>query len=307
LFRLNLLAAGSAGDDLRVIHILLPESDDEPSVWEVSSAALGAINGSGGLGNKLCVIVPKTYPKEGLAGTLESLLTEDQGRYADDSFLVVGGQNETLPENAPESILFLSPGDIPGRKTIAELTDESLADLFSLRLDTSSEPTVWGLPGPVPPSALQSEVTVSSQPDKETLTKLLTQASTAGGRLALSASHSSLLRETGKAGKVLILATTAEELQALGQDQEGRAVVLSSPFESVSPGAVRLQPQQPLSPSEARLFDALILSATQPTQAVHGLTLRRNSKGELEKKSPTNYRWNNGSWLPSFEGEGNNR
>ena len=78
-------------------------------------------------------------------------------------------------------------------------------------------------------------------------------------------------------------------------------------FESVSPGAVRLQPQKPLTPPEARLFDALILSATEPSQAFHGLTIRRNSKGELEKKTPTTYRWDNGSWLPSFEGEGNNR
>ena len=307
LFRLNLLAAGSAGDDLRVIHLLLPESQDDPSVWEVSSAALGAINGSGGLSHKLYVIVPKTYPKDGLAGTLQALLKEDQGRYADDSFLVIGGQNEPLPEDAPESILFLSSSDIPGRKTVAELTDESLADLFSLRLDTSTEPTVWGLPGPVPPSAIQSEVSVSAEPDKETLSKMLAQASSAGGRVALPASGSSLLRETGKAGKVLILATGADELQALGQEQEGRAVVLSSPFESVSPGAVRLQPQKPLTPPEARLFDALILSATEPSQAFHGLTIRRNSKGELEKKTPTTYRWDNGSWLPSFEGEGNNR
>ena len=136
---------------------------------------------------------------------------------------------------------------------------------------------------------------------------MLSQASSAGGQLALSAAQSSLLREISKEGKVLILATTAEELQPLGQGQTGRAAVLSSPFESVSPGAVRLQPQRPLTPSEARLFDALILSAAEPSQAFHGLTIRRNSKGELEKKTPTIYRWDNGSWLPSFEEEGTNR
>ncbi|MCA9775079.1 MAG: hypothetical protein KC800_00115, partial [Candidatus Eremiobacteraeota bacterium] len=307
LFRLNLLAAGSAGDDLRVIHLLLPESQDDPSVWEVSSAALGAINGSGGLNNNLYVIVPKTYPKDGLARTLQSLMSEKEGRNARDSFLVVGGENEQLPEAAPEHILFLSGNDTPGRTTIAQLNDESLADLFSLQLDTGSQPTVWGLPGPAPASAIQSQTPVQTLPDKEKLAEMLAQASAAGGRVALLASDAAVLQDSSGKGKVLILATGSDELKSLGQGLEGQAIVLSSPFETASPGAVRLQPQKPLKPSEARLFDALLLSAIKPDQAFHGLTIKRDSKGEFEKKTPVNYRWEQGSWLPSFEEEGNNR
>ncbi|MFA7479946.1 MAG: protein kinase [Vulcanimicrobiota bacterium] len=307
LFRLNLLAAGTTGEQPMVIHLLIPEGQDEAWVWEVSSAVLGAINGVGGVQGRLCLIVPKSYSKNELPRTLQNLIKEDQERQTPDSFLVLGGQDEPWPEGAPSNVLFLSSTDLPGRRTVKTFTNDHLIELFSGGLDSGSAPTVWGIPGPVPASAMESQTPVSSPPDKQALTNMLAQASSANGQLALLAEDGRALSELGAPGEVLLFATDAQELAPLGEAMEGTATVLSSPFEEVAPGSLRLAPQAPLSPAEARLFDALLLSATPGQQAFHGLTIRRNSNGEVSEKLPIKYRWEKGTWLPLLGKEGSNR
>lgn len=295
LFRLNLLAAGSAEGNLRVVHLLLPERLETPELWQVSSAALSAINGGGGLGNKLYVVVPKTYQENSLAATVDTLAREGKN----DTFLILGGENEPWPESAPADAVFFSPTELAGRQTVQSLSSSPYQQLFGISLDASSEPTVWGIPGEAPEAAIPGQTPATSLPDKTALTELLNQANNSSGRLALLANDAAQLGELDTRGQVLILATSADELPPLGPNQQGSAQVLTSPFEAVAPGAVRLQPQTELNPEQARLFDAVVLSATPKDKAFHGLTITRTPQGEFQAKTPTTYKWNQGVWLPS--------
>ena len=306
LFRLNLLAAGSAEGNLTVIHLLIPEEQESLKMWQVSSAALGAINGSGGLDNNLFAIVPTTYPKDRLSVTLEKLAQEkDEG--TTERFLIIGGETEAWPEDSPPEALFLSGTNLPGRPTVEQLSQDPYSKLFDLELDSSSAPTVWAIPGTVPEAAVDSQTVVSGTPDKESLGQMLEQAESASGRLALLASSAGPLSELDAKGDVLLLATSSDELVPLGPNQSGTAKVLNSPFEDVAPGAVRLQPQTALTPNQARLFDALILSATPKDRAFHGLTMKRTAQGESVEKIPTTYTWEQNSWLPTTKEKGQNQ
>jgi serine/threonine protein kinase len=305
LFRLNLLAAGSADGNLTVVHLLLPEGQEDPKTWQVSSAALSAINGGGGLGSNLFVIVPKTYPSNGLATTLEDLSKEKE-KGAAESFLIIGGEDEPWPDTAPADALFLSSKELPGRLTVQQLATDSYEELFAIDLDTNSPPTVWAIPGAVPTTAIESQTAVSKLPDKNAIAEMVEQANNLSGRLALLARDAQQLDEIDAQGEVLLLAISADELVPLGPNQTGTARVLSSPFEDVAPRSVRLQlqPRANLTPDQARLFDALILSATPKNRTFHGLTIRRTPQGESLEKTPTVYRWDQGAWLPSTDEKG---
>lgn len=305
LFRLNMLAAGSHdGRPLKMVHILVPEGADESHIWQTATQVVEAANARGGVNRELLVIVPKTFKSGGLELALTRLIKTEQTDVAA-GFLVLGGENETFTEPAPQNLIFLSPSGEFDSSHIQNL-ESSQTDferLFDLNLDSSSPPTVWGLPGPVPTQGIKPEATAF---DKESLEKLLQQSETAGGRLALLAEDGKELSSLNAKGEVLLLAVTPRSLPDLAPNLKGSALVLSSPFEpDLFPGSIHMIPKGPRAFSfpEARLFDALLLAAVSKETPFEGMTMTRDSQGEVSPKKPMLYKWNGDHWLPSLGGE----
>lgn len=305
LFRLNMLAAGSHDDrPLKMVHILVPEGADKSHIWQTATQVVETANARGGVNRELLVVVPKTFKPGGLELALKKLIGTEQSDVVA-GFLVLGGENETFTEPAPQNLIFLTPSEKTDSSHLQDL-ESSQTDyqkLFALNLDSSSPPTVWGLPGPLPTQGIKPEALDFS---KESLEKLLQQSEAAGGRLALLAQDGKELSALKTPGQVLLLAVTPKSLPDLASNQKGSALVLSSPFEpDLLPGSVHLLPNgaRAFSFPEARLFDALLLAAVPREISVEGMTLTRNSQGEIAPKKPMLYKWNGDHWLPSLGGE----
>lgn len=307
LFRINMLAAGTTTGPLKMVHLLTPEGTDPARTWEIAALSVRTANSMGGLQKELLVVVPQTY-QPGLLEQKLSNLRDSKATEIKQSFLVLSPENESLPATLPDDTLVLSK-DLDSVENLSRLreSDLDLARLFQLKLDSSSDPTVWGIPGKVPEGALKADAGLDSMTEK-TVEKLIQQAGKAGGRVILSAEHGDLLTEVEESGKVLLLAATPDQLGELPPQLQGEALVLSSPFERVeNQDTVQLRPstQTPLKLPEARIFDAIILSALPLTTPFSGLTVKRE-QGEYEAKRPTRYRWSKSTWLPLTKEAGQN-
>lgn len=303
LFRLNLLAAGSAEGKLRLIHVLVPEGQDQEQTWKVAAGAVSAINGAGGMKGQLFAILPQTYAPDSLSRVLSKLSKQESS--LQDSFLVLGAQGQPLPESMPPQTLLLLDQAQESLKSVPPLNREAVdfLNLFGLTLDASSPPTVWALPGKPPASALKAEVDPGKLPDQEVVAALLQQARAAAGRVLMLAEAGQAKELGNTPGEILLLSSTADELPSLGPDVKGTALVLSSPFERPQAGALSVRPTVPahFDLAQARLYDALLLCAIEPNQPFSGLTLTRQADGKIKNKVPTRYRWMDGSWLPQPE------
>lgn len=307
LFRLNLLAAGSNDGPLKMLHILLPEGQADSEILKTATRVVKTANSSGGVNRELLVIVPATYKPGALELTLRKLAKTKQENVTP-SYLIIGGQEEQFSEKIPDNALFLTTKEIEDRAHLSSLESPSinLEEVFQFQLNSDSPPTVWAVEGETPTQAIKAEPT-PTEFDTATLDKLLTQAREAGGRVALRADNAKNLAKTSEKGEVLLFSVTPKNLPQLPPGLEGKALVLSSPFEpDLFPDSIHFQPkghQEEFDLGEARLFDALILTPLKKDSSFEGMTVIRNPSGEYSPKKPILYKWNGAHWLPVLTGE----
>jgi serine/threonine protein kinase len=308
LFRLNLLAAGSNQGPLKVLHILVPEGRDAKEIWKVSAQVVRTVNSRGGLGRELLIVVPEQYQPGTLAKTISQLLAGPEETVSQ-SFLILDGENEALPQNGIPELLFLSQKPLNDRSSIVLLTSSGVTyeELFEVALDASAPPSVWAIPGPVPSQAMDSVSKIVLPFSEELLKELFHQAKEAGGRVIMLAENASPLSDTSAEGEVLLLSTTPSQLPDLATGLQGRATVLSSPFEQHGDSAplhFRPPDSEQLKLEQARIFDAIVLAAIPKDRAFQGLTISRLKNGEYQPKSATHYTWSGSSWLPYLDESG---
>lgn len=306
LYRLNLLALGSEQGPVRYLHVLVPDSFEDGPLWRVASKVVGTVNSTGGLGRELLVIIPETYQAGALAPTL-SRLSKVEKNGANRAFLVVDGSQEKLPEDFAEPLHRLSAAEVEGPHSIS--SEPTFEQSFQLTGLLAGDPYVWALPGNVPSTATAPEQPLSTPLAGETLKALLRQSQDMGGKLLLRAEDGGGLSGLEGKGSLLLLATSAQQLPAIGSNQTAEALVLSSPFEpsKLSHGAIHLRPAEiDLSLQEARAFDALLLSALPLDKSFQGLTMIRQDDGSYSDKHLTRYSWTGKTWLPSLGESGKN-
>lgn len=307
LFRLNLLAGGSAHGDLHIVHLIVPESrTDDREIWQTATAALGALNGGGGIDSSLFAIIPQTYQEGGLAAALTRAAQAPVESPAL-SFLVLDSDGEELPETVPAGTYLFTSQDSHAQHRIEPLDDKAYQEIYQLDLNSASEPIVWGLPTPAPDSTIEMADAVNKLPEASSLSELLDRSSEAGATLLIRAVDAIHLGDSQAETKVRLLAISAESLPPLGPNLQGEALVLSSPFNIVAIGTLSPRPPagEEMTLSQARFFDALIASAIEGKRAFDGLTVGLSKEGSVTLKQPISYHWNGDAWLPSRGDKGN--
>jgi len=306
LFRLNLLALSSNQGPLKILHVLTPEGQDAKDLWRVAAQVVKTVNGNGGLERELLVVVPESYKPGSLEQTLQKLKKQDNSSLSQ-AFLVVDGEREAVPADAPANLLFLAPNESPDRNTVPDLSSDSVNYEKVYGIGPQSTPTVWALPGPVPTQAIASDTPLTQPLSSELLEKLFDQANEAGGRVIMLAEDGEALSNSESTGDVLLLSPTPASLPDLGKNLQGRAALLASPFEQFDESnSVHPRPLESteLNLGEARIFDAIVLATLPVEETFQGLTLTRPSSGSYQAKTPTYYRWDGSHWLPDLEESG---
>ncbi len=312
LFRLDFLAATSTQGSIRVLSIVLPPQDEQPELWSVAARAVQTFNGTGGLDRALLAVVPEYYTPGALQAKLNKLLASPAG--PQQFFLVLGAGDEqvAIPSDLATPPLFLGAHSEAELRSVPPVNASpgSLEALFRLHLDSSSIPTVWGVPGEVPRGAISPEAPLTSPLSGDTLSKLMSQAQSRNGRVVLLAEDIPSPDKMQPGGRLELLAATPEQLPVLNEKIEATALVLSSPFEEKSRPETyhaRLSPGEALTLSQARLFDAIILAALPLDKAYHGLTLLKDDTGKYQAKPAVSYRWTGKEWLPTPQDGGKER
>ena len=303
LFRLNLLAAGTSDGSFKVIHVLVEEELFDVKVWETAALLARSVNGRGGVNKELLVILPKPFK----AGTLAQHLKDSSNSEKSQSFLVIGGQGESLPDSLPENVILFNSERASKASTIESWPSDKTPyhKIFLKSLEPQS--ILWGIPGTEPEGVSISPIKLETPLQPENLEKMLREAKKKQKELILRASDAVNLESTRSSARVHLLAADTSKLPKLPSHLEGRASVLSSPFEDPQPSETLTHTNsalQDLSLSKARLFDALALAAVGPRENYLGLTIKRSSSGVYEEKRPIRFAWNGQDWLPQNQKPG---
>lgn len=302
LFRLNLLAAGASKGPMRVVHLLYPaefkDQTSESQLWQGAAGALSAVNGQGGLGRELLVVLPQPYDKDRLDFTLRRIREEESSDKR--SFLVVDPAGEMSQVSEKSGIFTLTaPDQEPTPNSLPSMLDKpDFARLFDSDALSKAESLLWSIDGD-PPSSGESVPTPKTAQDLE---KLLERSQSDNVPLVLALPSRPELSTTSQAGKVLLLAANDIHLPPLGLSLSGEALVLESSF-SGSKADLALQPRGQVSVAEARVIDACILSTLTPDQTYQGMTIHRSEDGQLHLNQPILYRWTTNGWSPILESE----
>ncbi len=303
LFRLNLLAAGASKGPMRVVHLLYPaqfkDQAPEAQLWQGAAGAISAVNGRGGIGRELLVVLPQTYEPGRLDFTLRRLKQEETNDTL--SFLVVdpSGEMAKLSEDVDPGGIFTlaAPEQEPTSSSLPSLLGSpDFSQLFKSEIIESAESLLWSVGGTAPSSAQ----TVPAPQGAQDLDKLLEQSASENAPLVLALPGRPELSSTSQSGEVLLLAANDIHLPDLGLSLKGQALVLESSFAGNQADLV-LRPRGQVSVAEARVIDACLLSTLAPDQTYQGMTIHRTQDGQLHLNQPTLYRWTPNGWTPNLE------
>ncbi len=305
LYRLNLLAAETSSGNTRVVHLLYPDnlkdSDLENELFRGATRALAAVNAKGGLEKDFLMVLPRTYSEGQLERLINRLVTESPA--GKQRILIFDPKTESArfgPETKNQAIFLLAPKAPESPTTLPDLFSDTpdLWALFSFPQTEDTGKLLWGVPGPVPKDQAE-RVEVGADP--KNIERLLQRAVSENGKLVLVADGLKLDDEA-LAGRVLLLATKESQLPKLGPKLKGEALILGSSLRvaPVESGAnpLSLSPSEALDWSEARVFDAVILSALPPDQAFSGITIARTTKKKFVPGVAVRYRWTTTGWVP---------
>ena len=305
LYRLNLLAAETSSAQTRVVHFLYPEklkdSEFENELFRGATRAVAAVNSKGGLEKELLMVLPRTYSEGRLERLIEQLISDNSAGNQRVLAFDPNAESATFkPETKNEALFLLGPKGTEGSTTLSDLVSDSpdLWALFSFPQEKDAGKLLWGAPGPFPEDQAE-RVEVGS--DTKNLDRLLQRSVSEKRKLVLMADGLKLESESAP-GRVLLLATKASQLPELGPRLTGEALVLGSPLrvapEDSGANPLSLSSSEALNWSEARIFDAVVLSALPPDQAFSGITTARTANGKLIPAVSARYRWTSTGWVP---------
>lgn len=292
LYRLNLLAAAISKTPT-VVHLLYPESlahgPREAELLNGAGRALSAINGQGGVEKNLLVVLPRTYPQDGLSATLKSLV--DPASSLEQKLIVVESAPATanLSLESPLQPDFVIPAPPEAGKVWLVSEQQGLAELFQLNED---KPNLWAAAAPAPANSEKVDFDGTSQG----LEQLLARSQSDEMVLVIEADR---LPDsvTAASGRLLLLAVGTANLPRLGPKIKAEAVVLGSPLRP----SRALPIHQGMSVSQAFIFDAVALTALTPGKQYLGLTLNQDEEGKQGPAEVYRYRWSSSAWIPISE------
>ena len=292
LYRLNLLAAAISKTPT-VVHLLYPESlahgPREAELLDGAGRALSAINGQGGVEKNLLVVLPRTYPPDGLSATLNNLV--DPASSLQQKVIVVegGSASASLSAESPLQPDFIIPAPPDAGQAWSVSNPQGLDELFQLDAD---EPSLWAAGPPAPAKSEKVDFDGTAQ----SLEQLMARSQASKMVLVVEADRlpESLSTATGR---LLLLAVGTSDLPQLGPKVQAEAVVLGSPLRP----SRALPIEQGMSVSQAFIFDAVALTVLAPGKPYLGLTLNQSADGKQGPAEVYRYRWSSSAWIPISE------
>jgi serine/threonine-protein kinase len=310
LYRLNLLAAEISPPDpsLRpgILHLLYPEemvgTPEEESLFRASAQALGAINGSGGVGKQLLIVLPRSYASGSLDGAIARLASE---KASGGQRLLILDPNSEAAQLSPESLglkpMVLGDSAPPTVPSLAWRAGQEPALLFSWKKVEGK--LLWAAAG-APPTSLKAQK-VELADGAEGLSRLLQRSASEQAVLVVEAERLAGQEGAGAEGRLLLLAAGPASLPKLAPGAKAEALVLGSPVRQADPsapvGGLFPSPSGGLSWSQGRLFDAVALSAKPASMDYSGITVTRPAEGKDLPGLAVRYRWTASGWVPSLQ------